>query len=316
MIFILEDKGIWVGLKKKISLQTNQSFLVVLDIDLFVDTCLVGFVNNQFVGLKKFNRMDSIQSQFNFTNQSYQYIALLFKKTCNKDKFRLRRFEIKLSIPSQSLIHNSNYDLNHFFDQIYFINLPHRTERREHIIHQLKKLNVDFKYVQWIRAVHNPLEPQVGCAMSHMIALQHAYINKFNKILILEDDFEFSIDNDTLMNKLFELEEYFPDWDIIQWSSINQQSRSTGRIGIHKVFKADTTSAYGVTFKNIILLFNIFKTCISPNPLIKGNRFAIDVAWQPLQEKLNWYLFKPYIGVQSSKFESDIEKYRSYSWIK
>ena len=119
-----------------------------------------------------------------------------------------------------------------------------------------------------------------------------------------------------MVNKLIELEKHFPDWDVIQFSSINEQLKPTLRRGIHKVNKADTTSAYGVTFKNIILLFNIFKTCISPNPLIKGNRFAIDVAWQPLQEKLNWYLFKPYLGIQSSKFESDIEKYRSYSWMK
>ena len=109
-IYSGEDKGIWVGLKKKISLQSNQSFFVVLDIDLFVDTYLVGFRNKEFVGLKKFNRMDSIQSRFNFNNQSYQYIALLFKKTNNKDKFRLRRFEINLNNPSQSLLYNSNHN--------------------------------------------------------------------------------------------------------------------------------------------------------------------------------------------------------------
>jgi hypothetical protein len=211
---------------------------------------------------------------------------------------------------------STNISLTNYFDQIYFINLVHRKERRHHIINQLKNLDVDFKLVQWIKGVYLPHQPQIGCAMSHLAALQHAYIHKFNRVLILEDDFTFQCNKYELQEKLSLFMNHFSNWDVIQFSSINETSKPTGIKDINRVIKADTTSGYAVSSNNIIILFNIFKTCLDPNPIIKGNKYAIDVAWQPLQSNLEWYIFKPYIGIQSPKFESDIEMYRSLSWMK
>ena len=81
---------------------------------------------------------------------------------------------------------------------------------------------------------------------------------------------------------------------------------------LHKVIKADTTSGYMVKDKAITYLFNIFKNCTNPPLNYIANQFAIDVAWQQIQPKLNWYIFKPHLGTQSPKFVSDIEASRHH----
>jgi GR25 family glycosyltransferase involved in LPS biosynthesis len=331
-----ENNGVLSGFKQKLYNSNNNNIIKInICLDLKINAQLVGFKtdsleiqdNSDFDLIKTFHNNDLINKTLIFKNNNYKYIGLLYSKSNNKEYLILKHFNIIQDSDLVSIKHNSNLVsikqnninnsdnfLNEYFDKIYFINLEHRIERRQHILSQLKKLKFDFKKIQWIKAVYYPLRPQIGCAMSHMNALKDAYIHKYSKILILEDDFTFNIDVSELNYTFLTLKNNYPNWDIIQLSSVNEKSNPTNIHFIHKVLKADTTSGYAVQYKNIILLFNIFKTCLNPDTLNKGNRYAIDVAWEYLQPKLQWLLFKPYIGYQNERFESDIEQFRSIRW--
>ena len=210
--------------------------------------------------------------------------------------------------PEASLqVNNNIYD---YLDAIYYINMKERPNRKIHIIRQLMKLEIPKQLVIPIDAVALPNNPQIGCALSHMKALSHATKNDYDTILILEDDFTFNIDHNTLLTRLSELNNLDEDWDICMLSTVNSKTTNTYSKYINRVSKADTTAAYLIRKKAFSLIFNIFYQCSKPKPEFRANQSAIDVAWQVLQPKLNWFIFKPQLGYQSEKFTSDIESYR------
>lgn len=195
---------------------------------------------------------------------------------------------------------------------IYYINLKSRPARRRHILKQLTKIQANIPIFP-IDAVPLPSNPQVGCAMSHMKALSHARQHEFTSIMILEDDFTFHTSRVQLDQQLTRLFSYYPNWEVVQLSTVNSKTVPTRTPGITKVIRADTTAGYLVRDTAIIPLFNIFLQCCRQNPnmpIMATNQQAIDVAWQPVQAKMNWLLFEPNLGYQSEEFPSDIEGYR------
>jgi len=259
---------------------------------------LVGITNQEVKTLGEFTGKVNKEITINNTH-NLKYIGLMFQHQPKINKFT---------------IENKTKCMFDYFDQIYYINLQNRPERRENILCQLKSINVNFDKVTYIKACYMPMSPQIGCAISHMRALQDAVLNKYDKVLILEDDFQFTVGADKLVSYFKILDKEFPDWDVIQFSTINSKTNPTRVGGINRVIKADTTAGYGIKAKNITPLFNIFKGCLNPNNLVKTNNYAIDVAWQYLQPKLNWLIFEPNIGKQNESFVSDIENYRRYNW--
>jgi hypothetical protein len=89
-----------------------------------------------------------------------------------------------------------------YFQQIYIINLPHRRDRRQEMAEQLQGIGLSFDS-PGVRlfAAFRPDDPDGfpnigarGCFMSHLGVLQDARERKFERILIFEDDLNFSPD--------------------------------------------------------------------------------------------------------------------------
>ena len=78
---------------------------------------------------------------------------------------------------------NSINDIKHAF----YINLDHRTDRKEHIEKQLAKVGIRAERFNAIR-MHNGA---VGCSMSHLKILQDAHVQRLSHVLIMEDDITF-----------------------------------------------------------------------------------------------------------------------------
>jgi len=86
------------------------------------------------------------------------------------------------------------------FDQIYIINLIAREDRRAEMKIQLKKVGLNYREsaVQFFSTVKPesaedwPTTGTKGCFMSHMNVLKNAKLNGYKKILIFEDDLNFS----------------------------------------------------------------------------------------------------------------------------
>lgn len=120
-------------------------------------------------------------------------------------------------------------------DKVFVINLEHRTDRREQIIEELKRVGIDnyeiFKAIQpteetmkiWNPNFIIPMHPwfkmknkngdvtkyrigALGCMLSHLEIIKKCVENNYENVLILEDDTIFKIDNgwkfDTIMSVL------------------------------------------------------------------------------------------------------------------
>lgn len=98
------------------------------------------------------------------------------------------------------LIETETHLLETVFDQIYIINLINREDRRAEIKVQLKNIGLNYREsaIQFFSAVKPetaedwPTKGTKGCFMSHMNILKNAKLNGYKKILIFEDDLNFS----------------------------------------------------------------------------------------------------------------------------
>jgi len=119
-------------------------------------------------------------------------------------------------------------------DKIYVINLPYRTDRKEQILNELKKvdaLNVEIfsairpqekLILHWNKNYLDPLPNwytgnattyrigALGCLLSHVAIMKKALKNNYENILILEDDTCF-ITNNITIDKIVERYSKFLD---------------------------------------------------------------------------------------------------------
>lgn len=84
--------------------------------------------------------------------------------------------------------------LTNYFDAVYYINLPHRTDRREEVEGELRRAEMS----AWRFEAVRPDGPggfstigARGCFMSHLGALEAALKVRAKRVLILEDDVAF-----------------------------------------------------------------------------------------------------------------------------
>ena len=189
---------------------------------------------------------------------------------------------------------------------IYYINLEHRIDRKDHIINELKKLNI-YENSTCFKAIQHK-NGAIGCSLSHLKILQIALKNNFENILILEDDIYFT--NPTLFKIQFE--NFFKkniSWDVILFAGNNIDTYTNIDNICVKIKKCQTTTGYFVNKHYIPLLINNIK--IGLLNLMKyphlHNIYAIDKYWFKLQQIDNWYLIIPLTVTQLNNY-SDIEK--------
>ena len=203
-------------------------------------------------------------------------------------------------------------------DMIYYINLDNRVARKKHILQQLHTLDIPKEKITRISATSIPFNPQVGCAISHIEALTRAYQLEHETVLILEDDFEFTVNAFQFNQVIDDIHYIDPNWKVLQLSSVHQNTTPMSgsltnivsypnKIHLERVITADTTAAYLIKRQAIPLLIPYFKQCIQ----LQNRRYPIDVLWNRLQPKIPWYITNPHIGKQCESFPSDIDHYRT-----
>lgn len=210
--------------------------------------------------------------------------------------------------------------LNDFFDKIYFINLDRRTDRFQECLIEFKKHNIIAERISAIDGSKTFKEGLNRNAGAHGLMLttinifEDALKNKYERILILEDDVLF-IEN---LNEIFSKKiKYLPvDWNLIYLGGSHMFNKGKFKCISNKIdFEIDsntyktldhelclttwtqTTHAVGVNCKNIEFLLKFFKERNNP----------IDMVYAELQQKeFNTYTFLPSIALQRPSF-SDIE---------
>jgi glycosyl transferase family 25 len=196
---------------------------------------------------------------------------------------------------------NSIHDIKNAF----YINLEHRTDRKEHVESEMATIGIQCERFNAIKMSNGA----IGCSMSHLKLLQEAVKNNLDHILIVEDDIKF-LEPELFVkqiNKFFEL--HGNNWDVILWAGNNMPPYKTVDDTCIKVTRCQTTTGYLVNGHYIKTLLNNIKmglTNLLNNPTNK-TQYAIDKFWFGLQEIHNWYLITPLTVVQREDY-SDIEK--------
>lgn len=192
-------------------------------------------------------------------------------------------------------------DIQHAF----YINLNHRTDRREQVEHELSVMGIN---AQRFEAIHMN-NGAIGCTISHLKLLEKAILEKYSHLLVLEDDIQF-LEPETFkrsFNKFLEL--HGNNWDVIIFSGNNVPPHVEIDETCIKVSSCQTTTGYLVNGHYLLNLRNNIKEGLGK--LIKHPHlhyyFAIDKYWFNLQKNDNWYLIIPPTVTQREGY-SDIEK--------
>jgi len=192
-------------------------------------------------------------------------------------------------------------DIKHAF----YINLEHRTDRKEHVIEELKKIGITANRFNAIKMENGA----IGCSMSHLKILQNALQNNLDHVLIIEDDITFL--NPELfksqINKFFKI--HNNNWDVILFAGNNIPPYENIDETCIKVSRCQTTTGYLVNKHYIKVLIQNIKLGLTQllNKPNEKHLFAIDMFWFVLQRSSNWYLITPPTVVQREDY-SDIEK--------
>lgn len=189
---------------------------------------------------------------------------------------------------------------------IFYINLEHRTDRKEHVEKEL--LKIGFKEAQRFNAIKME-NGAIGCSMSHLRILQDAQKNNLDHILIVEDDITF-LDPELFKNQLNKFfETHKNDWDVVLLAGNNIPPYKNIDDTCIQVTRCQTTTGYIVNGHYIKTLLQNVKIGLTHliNKPAEHSKYAIDKYWFVLQQLYKWYLIVPLTVVQREDY-SDIEK--------
>ena len=222
-----------------------------------------------------------------------------------------------LKIQNENFLNNENNVFNSKFDKIIYINLEHRKDREKQILKEFNKMDIDKSKIYRINAVHEKYNGHIGCAKSHIKALNYAKDNGFKRVLIFEDDFIFTDNKINTQNRIKDFLQKNKNWDVVQLTSVYTTYREDDINNNARLIKsASTSSAYAINSSFYESLIENLNSSLNKmeHEMIEFNKknnnilkkkttsnYALDQNWYPLQAKSNWYLFYPHLGKQGGE---------------
>ena len=185
-----------------------------------------------------------------------------------------------------------------FVERVFYINLDSCVERKESAERELLKVFPQ-TIIQRFPAIRHE-KGYIGCAMSHLAALQLAKYQKLNNVLITEDDI--GVNDTELVRKAFG-RITTQKWNVIALGTTYTKYNDVSL----KLYDGQTTTAYLVNSSYYDKLISCFSACVSL--LLAGKpkgEFAIDIYWKQLQRVDNWFVCLPCLIYQKSVM-SEIE---------
>jgi len=195
-------------------------------------------------------------------------------------------------------------NLNHAI----YINLEERTDRKEHFLREIEKLDIPHLQVERMNAVKNE-NGALGCSMSHLKCIQYAKEQNWDSVMVLEDDITF-LNPEIFLNQLFDffINKKKESWDVLLLAGNNMHPYKKINSGCIQVMNCITTTGYIVQKHYYDKLIHNYKEGILKllrEPDMK-KKFAIDKYWLLLQQEDRWFLLTPLSVVQYENY-SDIE---------
>lgn len=201
---------------------------------------------------------------------------------------------------------------NYILNNIYYINLQERIDRRIQVESELNNLGWKYERFNAIRLKN----PRVGCSMSHLKLLEKAKKENMDYIVILEDDIMFTKPENFNNNLKLFLDSNI-DYDVLLLAGNLRAPFSKISNFCLKITKAWTTTGYIVKKHYYDKLINNIKEGIKnlmANPDYH-HLYAIDANWQKLQAVDNWFIIYPRTVTQRPNFSTIENRYTDYNHL-
>jgi len=165
----------------------------------------------------------SVKSLCTFTHKNLEFIIfiilslalVIYIAYCAKENFE-----------AADLPHGINQ-----MDSIIYINLENRKDRKDLLFKELEVLDTDMTKVHKVCGIYIPKNGHRGCVQAHILALELAQLNKWDPVLILEDDAQLSVSpedfNSSLHIALKQLNSENLDWNVLMLGSANKIYNTT-----------------------------------------------------------------------------------------
>ena len=190
-------------------------------------------------------------------------------------------------------------------ENIVYINLREREDRKSHLLKEFQKL--DLNPVRF-EAIKNQIGA-IGCTQSHISVLKMALEKNWEFIFVVEDDFTF-LDHNQMVSSLknFLNTQEKEGWDVLIISGNNFKPYQRVNESYIRIQNCQTTTGYIVNKSYLPVLINNFEEGL--NKLIntrKIGEFSLDIYWKNLQCKDRWFMLTPINAYQYDGY-SDILK--------
>ena len=195
---------------------------------------------------------------------------------------------------------------------LLYINLDKRTDRREQIEQQLNTYGLSYERLP---AIYHSFGI-VGCTRSHLAALRLAKERGYQRVWIMEDDFEFLVSRDEMESTLQMLCSGDIKFDVCMFAyNALQQKEIEGSDCFFQICEAETASSYVVEAHYYDKLIQLYEKTI---PLLEKTRrhwvYANDQSWKILQGSDHWIATKQRMGKQRHGFSDNAQEYMSYDF--
>lgn len=174
----------------------------------------------------------------------------------------------------------------------FFINLDRRVDRRLETEAELARMGIEAERFSAIERSPGGL----GCTQSHIEVLKLARARGYETVMVLEDDFSFTVDERELSDAFTRLPESF-DMVLLAFNLIRGDP-VTPYLG--RVQEAQTTGGYIIHSRYYDTLINRWSEGLAlyeQNPTVHW-LYILDQYWKPLQMIDEWYYFLKPIGMQ------------------
>ena len=218
--------------------------------------------------------------------------------------------------PSWKYEKDDDVDINGLFEiKGFYINLDHRTDRKQHVEHQLEQIKMATNITRF-NAIKNA-NGRIGCSLSHLKCLNMAKEANWECVMIVEDDILFMLPDSFVENANSFFSNKKNKWDVLLLAGNNLPPFEINDGVSIRVSHCQTTTGYIVKRHYYDALISNIKEGIAK--LMKEPEYhyyyAIDKYWLHLQKQDRWMLLIPIIVVQKPDY-SDIEKkYTDYQRV-
>lgn len=196
-------------------------------------------------------------------------------------------------------------------DNIFYINLDDRKDRRKNVEQQLDILGWKGERIKAVKLKNGAL----GCSMSHLKCIKLAKKRELDMILICEDDIFFT-DPILFKKQLTTFLSSDISWDVAIIAGNNMPPYEKHSDYCIKVSHCQTTTGYIVKQHYYDTLIDNFYSGVKllMDAPEKHREYGLDKYWISLQKKDNWFMITPATITQKPDY-SDIEKkVTNYNW--